>query len=76
MAWKDGLFNFNNADLGTVLRELSRWYDIEVLYTGNVGTKIFKGEMDRGLTLSQVVKILGKTGVKFKIEGRKMMVSE
>lgn len=75
IAWKDGKFNFNNADLYTVMRQLGRWYDIQVKYEGNISNEIFQGELTRDLTLYQVLKILGKMEIKFRLEGKTLIVS-
>ncbi|MES1250223.1 MAG: FecR domain-containing protein, partial [Chitinophaga rupis] len=62
VAWKNGFFNFDNVDLQTVMRQLARWYDVEVKYSGPVPAwGDFKGEIGRNLTLAQVLKILGQT---------------
>jgi ferric-dicitrate binding protein FerR (iron transport regulator) len=74
MAWKNGLFNFNQADLKMVMAQLSRWYDIDVKYEGDIPAHTFRGKITRDLKLSQVVKILEDVGVKFKIEGRTLVV--
>lgn len=75
MAWKNGLFNFDGANLQMVLRQLERWYDVEIVYDGNVPQRKFGGEISRNLNLSEVLKVLEKVEVKFKIEGRKLIVS-
>jgi transmembrane sensor len=75
MAWKNGLFNFNNADLPTVMRQLERWYDIQVTYQGYIPQFEFKGKLPMNLQLSQVLTILRKVEVKYRIEGRKLIVS-
>jgi transmembrane sensor len=76
IAWKNGRFNFENADIDGVMRQLTKWYDIRVVYEGLKPTKKFKGEMERNLTLPQVLKALELTtpGVRFRIEGRKLIV--
>ncbi|SFE40764.1 FecR family protein [Chitinophaga sp. CF118] len=74
MAWKNGLFNFSNADLQEVMRQLERWYDITVVYEGNIPQRQFNGEMERNLQLSQVLNILKKSNVNFRVEGRKLVV--
>lgn len=74
MAWKNGLFNFNNADLEMVMRQLARWYDVEVMYQGSIPKRSFGGEMQRDLNLSDVLKILEKNNVHFKIEGKRLIV--
>ncbi len=74
MAWKNGIFNFENANLQTVLRQLSRWYDVDVVFEGNIPHREFAGKMQRDLNLSQVLKILKKNNVNFRIEGKKLIV--
>jgi transmembrane sensor len=76
VSWKNGLFSFNQADLTTVLRQLERWYNIDVRYTGNVPVRHFTGELSRDLTLSQVISVLSEMDVKFKIEGKTLTVME
>lgn len=73
-AWKNGLFNFNNADIKTVMRQLARWYDVEVVYEGGLPNEKFEGEIPRNSTLSEVFKILELSAVHFKVEGRKVTV--
>lgn len=73
-AWKNGVFNFHKSDLPAVMRQLSRWYDIEVVYQGPVPGRLFGGEIERNLHLSQVLKILSKMGVQCTIEGKKLIV--
>ena len=74
VAWKNGRFNFNGADLHTVMRQLSRWYGINVRYEANVPDEVFQGELTRDLNLSQVLRILGKMEIKFRIEGKTLVV--
>jgi transmembrane sensor len=68
IAWKNGLFSFTDADLPTVMRQLSRWYNIEVVYEGKVPERAFNGEIGRSLTFTQVMKLLSKTHVNYKLE--------
>jgi len=65
IAWKNGLFAFSNADLPTVMRQLSRWYNVDVIYEGNIPKNQFEfnGKIGKTLTLDQVLKILTKTQV-------------
>jgi transmembrane sensor len=74
VAWKNGYFSFNQADLRTVLRQLERWYDIDVKYPDAMPVRHFKGELSRDLTLSQVISVLGEMDVKFRLEGRTLTV--
>ncbi|HWK06756.1 MAG TPA: FecR domain-containing protein [Puia sp.] len=76
MAWKNGLFNFNHADLPTVLRQLARWYDIDVKFEGNGPSRSFHGKITRDLNLSQVINVLQELDVKFRIEGKTLIVKQ
>lgn len=74
IAWKEGNFQFENADIKTVMRQLSRWYDVDVTYKGNVNQH-FVGSISRNVNLSQVLSMLQQTGVvKFKIDGKQLIV--
>ncbi|WP_295128789.1 FecR family protein [uncultured Chitinophaga sp.] len=75
MAWKNGLFNFENAGVKDVMNQLERWYDIEVQYENGVPDITFGGKMERGLSLSHVMRILEISKVKLRLEGRTLIVS-
>lgn len=74
VAWKNGFFSFHQADIHTMMRQLERWYDIEVHYEGRVPQREFEGELERGLQLSEMLKILDKLGVGFRLEERVLTV--
>lgn len=74
MGWKNGVFYFDNASLQTILRQVSRWYDVDVVFEKGVPSRTFEGEIQRNLQLSQVLKILEKNKVHFKIEGKILRV--
>jgi len=74
MAWKNGLFQFRNTDLASVMRQLARWYDLDVVYEGKIPTDRFDGKIPRDATAAQVLAILQKNQIHFKIEGKKLMV--
>jgi transmembrane sensor len=76
MAWKNGLFNFNGYDIKSVMRELSRWYDLDIVYETDPEPTEVMGEMQRNLNLSQVMNILQKIGVRYRLDGRKLIVTE
>ncbi len=75
LAWKNGLFNFNGSDLRSVMRQLERWYGIKVQYEEPVPNDIFKGEMYRTANLADVLDMLHEMGVKFRIEGKVLIVT-
>lgn len=68
MAWKNGLFVFDRADIRDVMRQLARWYDLDVHYTGEVPKGTFKGEISKDLSLSQVLNGLTATRIHFTME--------
>lgn len=74
MGWKNGYFEFNNSSLQNVLNQLSRWYNVEVVYEGINKPRQFMGEIQRDLNLSEILKILEKNRVDFQIDGRKLIV--
>ena len=75
VAWKNGYFYFNQASVQTVMNQLSRWYDVDIQYTGTIPKRQFDGEMQRSLTLSQVLKLLSQNKVNFQIEGKKIIIT-
>lgn len=74
LAWKNGFFSFDHADLATVMRQLARWYDVAVRFEGTPNNEPFQGEIGRGLTLAQVLKHLEQMRVHFRIEEDKTIV--
>jgi ferric-dicitrate binding protein FerR (iron transport regulator) len=74
VAWKNGLFEFDNVSIETVLRQISRWYDVDVQYEGNTMPSHFGGQISRYSNLSQVLKILELSGIHFRIEGKRLIV--
>jgi len=75
VAWKNGLFHFESADIKTVMRQLARWYDVEVVYEGAVKNEPLFVEISRNTRLSDVLKVLQESGsAKFSIQGRKIIV--
>ncbi|ADQ18179.1 anti-FecI sigma factor, FecR [Leadbetterella byssophila DSM 17132] len=76
VAWKDGIIRFEGIGINELMRQLSRWYDIEVVYEGTVKEYEFVGEISRDTKLSSVLKILEAGGVRFQVEGKKITVME
>lgn len=74
MAWKNGVFNFNDATLEEVMRQLERWYNIEVVYEKGVPDLEFVGKMGRDLSLLKVLRGLEMAEVHFRLEGRRLIV--
>ena len=76
-AWKDNKFIFDNNDIKSVMRIVQRWYNVEVVYEGQLPDDNFGGKVSRFDNVSSILRILESTrGVHFKIEGRKIYVSK
>ena len=74
MAWKDGKFVFDRADIRSIMRQLVRWYDVEVEYRGEVSS-LFGGTISRDVNISRVLRVLERTGkVSFEVEGNTVIV--
>lgn len=76
IAWKNGFFHFKDADLYVVLRQLSRWYDVEVVYQVERTSDEFVGDIPRTVTLATALKILNLGGVHYKVDGKKIIVTK
>ncbi|WP_114778555.1 FecR family protein [Botryobacter ruber] len=75
IAWKNGLFTFNNEDIKSIMRKVSRWYDVDVTYQGDMAGKDFAGTVSRSENVTEVLRMLELTGaVHYKIEGRRVTV--
>jgi transmembrane sensor len=74
VAWKNGLFDFAGVSTESVMRQLARWYDVQVQYEGKAD-KHFRGTIPRSSNVSEVFKMLELTGeVHFSIDGKKITV--
>ncbi|MFB6454134.1 FecR family protein [Chitinophaga sp. Hz27] len=74
LAWKNGLFSFNNADIRTVMRQLERWYDIKVNYEGKDSGITISGKMYRNVSLSSILEFLRESGIRFRMENNTLVV--
>jgi transmembrane sensor len=75
MAWKNGVFDFEDARIDEVMRQLKRWYDIEVKYESGVPDIEFVGKMTRDIPLNGLLIALEKSNVHFRLEGRTLIVT-
>lgn len=76
MAWKNGRFMFNGSTVQQIMQQLTRWYNIEVVYKDEI-RETFVAEMDRELPLSRSLELLEMTKqVKFVVEGKKVIVTK
>lgn len=74
-AWKNGLFNFNNEKLKSIMPQISRWYNVDVVYENkDVQNILITGEIERKANLSEVLKILTFLNIDYKLDGRKLIL--
>lgn len=74
VAWKSNLFYFNNTGLQSIMRQLARWYDVEVVYNDKVPVRHFSGKISRAAPLSTVLEILEQSNIHFTIRGKQIIV--
>ncbi len=74
LAWKNGVFYFQNAGLPKVMKQIADWYQVGVVYKGNAGGKLFSGQISKSLPLSYVLEGLQQPGVKFSLNGDQITV--
>lgn len=76
IAWKNGMIQFNDDDLPSIMRQLSRWYDVEVSFHGSIPARRYRGSIPRRATLSEVMQILKLAGVSYRLNNRTMVITE
>ena len=75
VAWKNGYFKFRNTPIREIMREIERWYDVELVYEGKMPTDEFTGFISNDVKISAVLKIMEESGgVKFTVKGKKLKV--
>lgn len=76
MAWKNGLFTLKGTGLEDLMRQVSRWYDVDIVYTGKIPERKFGGTISRKVNLNSLLRALNEQGVNVKLEGRKVIVGD
>lgn len=77
IAWKNGYFLFKNEDIQSVMRKISRWYNVDVSYSGDIPKVGFGGNISRSKDIYEVLDVLQLTNaVHFKIEGRRIIIMQ
>ena len=75
VAWKNGYFKFRNTPIKEIMREIERWYDVELIYEGKIPSDEFTGFISNDVKISAVLKIMEESGgVKFSVKGKKLKV--
>ena len=73
-AWKNGLFQFKDAGIETVMRQAERWYNVTISYEGKIPVKQFTGRISRDVKVSELLNMLKYFGVNFRIDGKNITV--
>lgn len=74
MAWKNGEMVLTHGDVAKLMRDISRWYDVDIEYQGKVPEGQFSGSINRNVSLSSVLNVLKAYGVPTRLEGKKLIV--
>ncbi len=74
VAWKDGLFVMKKAGIASIMRQIARWYDVEVSYTDGIPPGRISGDIPRNMNLSKVLQVMELSGVHFVMTGKKVEV--
>mgnify|MGYP000879843752 CR=1 FL=1 len=75
IAWKNGFFQYNNADIETIMRQVERWYDVKVSYPNGIPADRFSGTIPMHVSLSHFLDILKYSDIKASINGNNLIIS-
>lgn len=73
-AWKNGLFQFYHEDIRSVMRKISRWYDVEISYEGRLPVKQLTGKVSRQIDIKELLNMLAYSGINFEAKGNQINV--
>ena len=76
VAWKNGFFHFEDDNIQEVMRELARWYDVDIRYEGQLPSRQFSGEISRNVNASQILDILSFKKIHYKIDGKTIIITQ
>ncbi len=75
IAWKNGQILFRDTDIRVIMRQIARWYDVDVIYQDDIPERLFNGGISRNSKLSSFLEILETSGIHFKVEGKQIIVT-
>jgi len=75
IAWKDGRFHFKRTPLEDVMRQVSRWYDVEVVYKRGIPKESFTGKISRNASLPELLDILQSSAINVTLEDNRLIVN-
>lgn len=74
IAWMNGIFQFNSLSIEEIMRQISRWYNVEIIYHGNKPAGKYSGIVNRNTTLPEVLNMLELSGIICRIDGDNVIV--
>ncbi|SDL66023.1 FecR family protein [Pedobacter sp. ok626] len=74
IAWKNDVFYFDEASVAVIMRQISRWYDVEVMYKGAPPAGVFSGKISRNSSLPELIKRLSYAGLNCKVKNGRLIV--
>lgn len=74
LSWKNGYFSFHDVDIKDLMKQISRWYDVEIVYQKSISNKKFRGEISRELNLNEIIAVLHSSKIECVLDGRKLIV--
>jgi transmembrane sensor len=74
VAWKNGFTSFRSADIRTIMRQVMRWYNIEVEYEGEAPQRVFTGDIPRDARLAELLQLLEVSKIHFKMNNDRLVV--
>ncbi len=74
VAWKDGLFSFRNASVEELMRQLRRWYGVDVVFEGTIPRMRINGEVNRNMTANKVFEVLDYLEIAFRVDGNRIII--
>ena len=75
IAWKNGYFQFVDADMQSLMRQISRWYNIDILYNGQIPDKKYVGKIPRNLKVEKLIEMLSYSGINCAVKQNKILVN-
>lgn len=75
LAWKNGMIEFQDDDLPYIMRQLGRWYDVDISFETTVSSATYNGSIPRKALLSEVMKILSIAGIKYRMDNKKLIIT-
>jgi len=74
LAWKNGYFHLDHTTLAVLMRQIERWYNVDVVYEGKIPNRQFGGKISRKSDIQHVMKILEVSKVYSRMEGNKIVI--